>query len=90
MNNPRTKHATLARLRGGENLRTDSVTGYYIMPPAEGQSFMLFAESLSPEGNLRIIQTSPVQSLTEIAGGEWLLTTENSTYGLTVHPEAQA
>ena len=60
-----------------DRVRTKVTTGTSPAPPVVGKSFHLYAESLDPNGDLRLITTSPVTELTETG-----FRTANSEYGL--------
>lgn len=66
-----------------KNLRTDVIEGTAPNLPEKGQSFVVFGESLTPENNVRVVQTTEVQSV-ETMGNEHVFQTLNSTYKVEV------
>ena len=72
----------LTKLSSNENdLRTNEVVGEFMNPPVEGRSFIMFAESIHPDGFARMIGTSRVMHITK-GCGECVIQTENSEYKL--------
>ena len=81
---------TLTKLHNGSALRTDKVVGE-AKEPVIGKPFILFAQPLDPEADIRVISTSPVDSF-EITPPQrmgatdafslekWIIKTANSTY----------
>ncbi len=71
------------------NIRTEYVDGFYLDKPKAGRCFMLFARSLDPEKDFRLIQTSVVREVSETNDFVHLITfkTMNSEYTLTVDEE---
>lgn len=62
-----------------ENLRTDSVAGYFNRYPEIGQHFTIIGFALDPDKNIRVVTTSAVKNVT----GEHF-ETQNSMYRLEV------
>lgn len=56
-------------------LRTDEVVGYVVGPPVTGLRFVIYAESLDSNKDVRMVSTSPVLS---VEGSRF--TTRNSVY----------
>jgi hypothetical protein len=74
--------AKLIRLAStNKNMRTKDVEGEYFVPPTIGERFKFIGESLSFSDGIRLIDTSPVTTITpKLDRIEF--TTENSTYEL--------
>lgn len=63
------------------NLRTPEIIGMTPALPAEGESFMLYAEPLDPSMDLRLVRTTPVVEISN-SPGAMEFKTANSTYRL--------
>jgi len=75
--------ATLTKLSDNKNdMRTQSASGTFENPPTMGQPFQLFAQSIDPKMNLRVITTSLVQEITETEDTVIEFKTEFSHYRL--------
>lgn len=61
------------------NLRTDTIEGEALMPPTVGKSFLITGQPLTKDGNVRVVHTTEVKSVTHIDGGIQF-ETQNSTY----------
>jgi len=69
-------------------LRSDVIEGKCTHVPEEGQTFEMFAESLTPDGAFRHITTSPIRECRyDEKDREFIFKTENSLYGLEVIDE---
>ena len=76
------KNGKLVRVKSSHNnLRTTEVVGSYYAPPTIGESFTFLSEPLNDGGTIRVVTTSPVQSVEAVPGG-LRFTTLNSTYDL--------
>ena len=71
---------TLTRIVNGSSLRTDSVIGVSYVRPLVGHQFILFGESIDPDGSVRRVQTSLVKSIEQPNDDTYIIHTENSTY----------
>lgn len=72
----------LTKLSDNENeLRTKEVVGEFMTPPKIGSSFVMFAESIHPDGFARMIATSRIMEI-DCGLAECTIHTENSTYKL--------
>ena len=74
---------TMCKVKGGERIRTDIVHGTCLDYPIIGESFALFAESLSFQAGVRLITTSRVKNITE-QDDSLIIETQNSTYQLII------
>ena len=74
----------LTRVANGSALRTSDVDGVAGDLPEVGSSFVMFAKSLDPELDMRVVSTSEVRSVEELGPGVSQFTTLNSTYRLEV------
>jgi hypothetical protein len=74
-------NGTLVRVRNGEALRADSVTGWFADAPTPGVPFVFFAPPLDPQARLRVVTTSPVVEIRATVGG-FEFQTHNSVYRL--------
>ena len=72
---------TLKKISGGSAIRTNIVIGSCYKLPNIGESFEMFAESLSIDGNTRHIVTSTVQNVQADKTGV-TIETLNSKYKL--------
>ena len=70
------------------NLRTDSVKGQFSKLPQVGHFFNIVGESLTPEANMRYVNTSKVKKiLRELRGQTMVFETESgSKYRLDYYP----
>jgi len=78
---------TFCKIQGGERIRTNVAEGFCDDLPELGVPFVMYAESLAFEGGFRLINTSPVQGIGYELDGSITITTENSTYQLTITEE---
>ena len=70
------------------NLRTNGDDGYFLNLPNVDNHFMIFAEPLEPETEVRIVSTSPVTVVERIyVNGSIIFHTLNSKYLLEIFPE---
>lgn len=69
-----------AGVEGG--LRTETVSGITEMLPKPGRSFVMFAESLTPEGSVRLITTSRVKLVIKVSPLVRIFETQNTVYKL--------
>lgn len=67
-----------------ENLRTNAVIASLAHIPRLGESIVLLAESLTIEGAVRVIKTTPVKVLVLETPDRYRITTENSEYLLEI------
>lgn len=65
-------------------IRTNSMEGEFIHLPEIGRSFEIVGESLSKEGNCRLISTSPVKTVAKTDDKVYTFSTLNSIYELRV------
>jgi len=65
--------------RNKNDLRTKSMKGTFKDVPEVGSRFVIFGESLTPGGSLRMISTSIVQAV-EVLDDGWKIQTENTKY----------
>jgi hypothetical protein len=82
--------ATLYKIKGGDNLRTDAMEGEFLAPPKVGRGFKIFGKSLTQAGGMRIIYTSDVKKITKLeegSGGFILDTVTGSRYGVQLSPD---
>lgn len=71
----------LIKLDGGKNLRTSTVEGVCVNYPEEGKPFTMVGDSLTDQGDLRIVQTSKVVKIErpESDKEEYILTTHSGS-----------
>lgn len=86
--------ATLKRVLTNNNqseapLRDVTVKGLFFAPPTVGQSFRFFSDPRDITQGARVIETSPVSSV-ELVDNMYTVTTENSTYEITLEVTANA
>lgn len=60
-----------------QRLRTNVIDGWFLDTPKVGHSFVMFADPIDPETDLRVVETTPVR---EVRADSF--DTENSTYEL--------
>lgn len=85
---PKLKRAWFRKLSNNENaVRTKEMEGRFANPPTRGERFVIFGESLTPEGQLRMINTSPVVEIQTTPTG-WIFQTLNSKYEVMLIKEA--
>ena len=83
----------LEKVLGGGKLRTDMVEGFCYHLPEKDTSFIMLAESLSPDADFRNVTTSkiknvePVRLTPTLEPVQILFQTENSVYRLHVNRE---
>jgi hypothetical protein len=70
------------------NLRTSSIEGWCFDLPQVGSSFAMMAPPLA-EGNVRMINTTQVKSMSSTDDGSIQFETENSLYVLTILSESK-
>lgn len=76
--------ATLTKVRSTHNnLRTPTIDGWFEKPPTVGEDFEFLAPPLE-SGSIRMIWTTSVRDVTELALGSVEFKTKNSTYRLDV------
>lgn len=74
----------LIKISNNDNaLRTDSMEGEFEFFPKIGTSFRIFGESLTADGDIRIVTTSVVKNVEQIEN-IYRFQTLNSTYKLEV------
>lgn len=66
-----------------KNIRTESVEGITKQLPTEGHAFLMTADPIDPLADIRLIQTTVVESV-ESVGNEYRFYTRNSYYKLEV------
>lgn len=71
------------------NLRTDKVEGVTLELPKKGEYFSVVGESLTPGATARVVTTTEIQNVEQM-GDEYMFTTMNSTYKLTVVKEMES
>lgn len=85
-------YARLERLEGGQALRTATVEGYVREWPGVGQQLVLVAESLNPEADGRLVNTSVITSIDHEGEDRWgmqmviFTTASGSKYCVTRRP----
>ena len=77
------KPCKLAKVKGGEALRTDEVVGMFEHEPMRGQRFTMAAAPLTPGAFARLVTTSLVEKIVPGDYGEVIVHTENSVYAFT-------
>lgn len=78
------RRVRLTKVSKNENdLRTDVITGECARMPQPGFSFNMTAKPLE-SGNVRLITTSSVDTITKVDDKKYIFTTLNSTYELDV------
>lgn len=72
------------------NLRTNEVKGFCTEEPKIGEQFLMTADSLTPEANIRVVITSPIQKLAkkETVNSKVIyeIETLNSSYRVELYP----
>jgi hypothetical protein len=68
------------------NLRTTEMEGEFHKPPIIGQDFVIFGKALDPDADVRMIRTTPVKALKDIADYRMVFFTQNSEYELEIYP----
>jgi len=66
--------------QNGDAVRTEVTNGVMYHGPWKGERFTMFAESVNPHGDARMISTSPVQQVVRVDDCVVRIITENSTY----------
>jgi hypothetical protein len=82
--------ATFYRIKGGKNLRTDSMEGTFYDPPEVGEGFRIYGKGLGR--GMRYIYTSDVKEIeprNDDTGvvGYVIHTVTGSTYGINISPD---
>lgn len=73
--------STLRRIESShDNLRTETVEGYYFLPPTEGFTFCFYAKSLEADEGIRIVMTTPVVEIVREDEVGTVFRTANSVY----------
>jgi len=62
------------------NLRTDTVEGHIDFLPEVNLPFMIKAEPIDPNADIRLVWTTPVKSVQYIDSNTIVFETKNSTY----------
>ena len=75
------------KIQGDEIIGSKVTEGLCDDLPELGVPFVMYAESLAFKGGFRLINTSPVQGIGYELDGTITITTENSTYQLTITEE---
>lgn len=64
------------------NLRTSEIIGETVELPSEGKEFVLFGEPIDITKDIRIVHTTPIQTVEKLHEKLYQFTTANSTYRL--------
>jgi hypothetical protein len=70
------------------NVRTAEMKGEFPLLPNNGRSFVIYGESIDPNGSLRAIHTTPVGKIEKTNDG-YLFETRNSKYELLIDPASR-
>jgi hypothetical protein len=86
----KTYRVLLEKVSNGEALRTSSVTGMCFQLPVVNQPFKVFGEPLTSGTDVRMVSTSLVQEVNvDKDKGLYVVKTLNSTYNVTILPNAK-
>jgi hypothetical protein len=74
---------------GGIRNPGEPVEGVFHLEPTEGQSFRFYGDALEMPDGIRIINTSPIKTVSKQGEKSFTFSTQNSLYVLELRPDLQ-